>query len=60
MYELKIYRGVSYAMKMKNDAKFGEESTSCFTVDMRIVDLRNYIMFELKKYRAVMFNNTED
>ena len=42
MYELKIYRGVSYAMKMKNDAKFGEESTCCFTVDMRIVDLTNF------------------
>ena len=32
-YELKIYRGVS-AMTMKNDAKFEEEFTCNFKVDM--------------------------
>ena len=35
MYELKIYRGVLYGMKMKNDAKLGEELTCCFKDDVR-------------------------
>ena len=34
MYELKIYRGVC-VMTMKNDAKFEEESTCQFKIDMR-------------------------
>ena len=33
MYELKIYRGV--VMTMKNDAKFKEELTYHFKIDMR-------------------------
>ena len=34
MYELKIYRGVC-VMTMKNDAKFEEESTCQFKIDIR-------------------------
>ena len=34
MYVLKIYRGVC-VMTMKNDAKFDEESTCQFKIDMR-------------------------
>ena len=34
MYELKVYRGVC-VMTMKNDAKFEEESTCPFKIDMR-------------------------
>ena len=33
MYKLKIYRGVS-VMAMKNDAKFEEELTCRFKIDM--------------------------
>ena len=66
-------------MTVMNDAKFEEELTCCFKIDMR--NLTNfdpstqkvskiftlmgsfwtkYIMFELKKYRRVMFDDTED
>ena len=65
-------------MTMKNDAKFEEELTCHFKIDMR--NLRNfdlstqkskkfiplncflcpkYIMFELKKYKGVMFDGSE-
>ena len=65
-------------MTMKNDAKFEEELTCQFKIDMRNLtnfDLSTrksqknfalmsyfwpkYIMFELKKYRRVMFDDTE-
>ena len=39
MYELKIYRGVC-VMAMKNDAKFQEELTSQFIIDVR--HLKNF------------------
>ena len=56
---------------MKNDSKFEEELICCFKIDMR--NLTNfdqstpkfkiynvqYIMFELKKHRRVMFDGTE-
>ena len=76
MYELKIYR--SYVMTMTNNAKFWEELTFRFKIDMKnlinfdqntqvakICTLMGsfwpkYITFELKKYRGVMFDSTED
>ena len=64
-------------MTVNNDAKFGEELTCYFKIDMR--NLTNfdtstvskictlmgpfwtkYIMFELKKYRGIMYDSTED
>ena len=53
-------------MTMKNDAKFHEELACHFKVDMR--NLTNlmcflwgkYILFELKKYRGVIFHETEE
>ena len=57
-------------MTLKGDAKFWEKSTCRFKTDMR--NLTNYdpehskvfrptyTMLELKKYRGVMFDSTED
>ena len=66
-------------MTLKNDTKFGEESTCRFKIDMRNLtnfDLSTrksqkiftlmgsfwakYILFELKKYRGVIFHDTEE
>ena len=69
MHELKIYKGVC-VMTLKNDAKFEEELTCRFKIDMR--NLRNFdpstrkpqkcalwlVPFDLKKYRGVIFHDT--
>ena len=65
-------------MKLKRDAKFGEEPTCCFKIDIRNLtnfDLNTrksntftlmgsfwgkYKLFELKEYRGVIFHETED
>ena len=52
-------------MTMKNDAKFQEELACHFKVDMRKLTnlmcfLRGkYILFALKKYRGVIFDESE-
>ena len=55
---------------MKNDAKFEEELTCRFKIDMenltnfdpstRKQDQSKYILLELKKYRGVIFHDTEE
>ena len=60
-------------MAMKNDEKSEEELTCCFKIDrtnLTNFDLSNihlmgcfwpkYIMFELKKYRGVIFQDTRE
>ena len=60
-------------MKMKNDANIEEELTCRFKIDMRSFtnfDLKkfvsigslwpNYILFELQKYRGVIFHDTKE
>ena len=53
-------------MTMKNDAKLEEELTCRFKIDMRNLAKHSKVskictlMFELKKYRKVMFDGTED
>ena len=42
IYELKIYRGVSCIMTMKNDAKFEEEMTCRFKIDTTIRRIWGY------------------
>ena len=51
MYELKIYRGVC-VMTMKNDAKFEEESTCPFKIDMR--NLTNFDPSTQKSQKFVL------
>ena len=56
---------------MKNDTKIEEELTCCFQIDMTNLtnfDLSTrkgkrfafYIILELKKYRGVIFHDTEE
>ena len=50
-------------MKLKRDTKFGEESTFRFKIDIKNLtnfDLAKYILLELKKYRGVIFHETEE
>ena len=60
-------------MKLKRDAKFGEESTCCFKIDIRNLtsfDLSTrksqkfhfigLLLFELKKYRGVISHDIEE
>ena len=62
-------------MAMKNDAKFGDGLTCCLKIDIRnlmraLESLKilhfnghfwsKYIMFDLKKYRGIVFDSTED
>ena len=55
-------------MTMKNDAKFEVKLTCHFKTDMRNLTnfdsgtqkSQNYVMFQLKKYRGVMFDSTQD
>ena len=47
-------------MTLKSDAKFKEKLTCGFKYDMKdLVNFPKYIMFELKKYRGVVFHDTE-
>ena len=48
-------------MTMKNDAKLEEELICCFKIDMKIMACLwpKCTIFDLKKYRGVMFGNTE-
>ena len=59
MYELKIYREV-FVMKTKNDAKLEEELTCRFKIDMRNLKNSEKLIFELKNYRGVTFDGTQD
>ena len=59
-------------MTMKNDTKILEELTCCFKIDMRNFTRKSkkfvligslwpkYILFELQKYRGVIFHDTEE
>ena len=63
-------------MKLKRDTKYGEELTRCFKISVRnLTNLNlstqkiftlmgcfwaNYLLFELKKYRGVIFHDTEE
>ena len=55
-------------MTMKNDAKFEVEMTCHFKTDMRNLTnfdsstqkSENYVMFQLKKYRGVVLDSTQD
>ena len=53
-------------MTMKNDTKIEEELTCRFKIDMRNwmnfdpSTRPKYIMLELKKYRGVIFHDTEE
>ena len=55
-------------MTMKNNAKFEEELTFHFKTDMRNLTnfdsstqkSENYVMFQLKKYRGVVLDSTQD
>ena len=54
----KYRRVISHAMKI--DAKFKEKLTCDFKYDMKdLVNFPKYIRFELKKYRGVIFHDTE-
>ena len=47
-------------MTLKSDAKFKEKLTCGFKYDMKdLVNFPKYIRFELKKYRGVVFHDTE-
>ena len=68
------FTGELCVTQMKNDAKFGQELTCQFKINKfwpkhskisKICTLMGwfwpkYIMFELKKYRGVMFGDTQD
>ena len=65
-------------MKLKRDAKFGEELTCCFKLGIRNLTNFNlstqvlkiftligffwakYVLFELKKYRGIIFHETKE
>ena len=48
-------------MKLKRDTKFGEESVCRLNIGIRnLTYWANYIFFELKKYRGVIFHETEE
>ena len=61
-------KGELCVMTMKNDAKFEVKLTCHFKTDMRNLTnfdsgtqkSQNYVMFQLKKYRGVMFDSTQD
>ena len=47
-------------MTLKSDAKFKEKLTCGFKYDMKdLVNFPKYVRFELKKYRGVIFHDTE-
>ena len=47
-------------MTLKSDAKFKEKLACGFKYDMKdLVNFPKYIRFELKKYRGVVFHDTE-
>ena len=47
-------------MTLKGNAKFKERLTFVFKYDMKdLVNFPKYIRFELKKYREVIFRDTE-
>ena len=47
-------------MTLKSDAKFKEKLTCGFKYDIKdLVNFLKYIRFELKKYREVIFHDTE-
>ena len=47
-------------MKTKNDAKLEEELTCRFKIDMRNLKNSEKLIFELKNYRGVTFDGTQD
>ena len=61
-------KGELCVMTMKNDAKFEVEMTCHFKTDMRNLTnfdsstqkSENYVMFQLKKYRGVVLDSTQD
>ena len=47
-------------MTLKSDAKFKEKLACGFKYDMKdLVNFPKYIRFELKKYRGIVFHDTE-
>ena len=47
-------------MKLKSNEKFKEKLTFGFKYDMKnLANFPKYIRFELKEYRGVIFNDTE-